>query len=358
MDDPVVNAAVIDAVSRAASEIRAKDLPRVETLDEPGILDAAIAAGEDEEETTDLVFLSGVPQADTIDIAREFPDTVYIGVGQGFPCVTEEGFPDPTETCLGDSGSLVRNYASSDFRIDQAGYLAGIMAASVSRNGRIGAIGGWPGCYDCNRYIQSFQLGVESVSPTTEVLVAYLTDDDPEVANHDIETGRAFAEAFIAVNELDIVLAATGGSSPGVIQAACTAGILAIGTDVDRALEHPRTSGCVLTSAMRDYDAAITQEIFKAAEAARDPDVVYIGGGTTWDLSNGGVGLAPSYSLTQTLPVELSTRLEEATDAILNEHVQTCLEACRLSTSSEDVAAGSDASPAAPASGAPEEASS
>ena len=272
--------------------------------------------------------------------------------------MTEEGLPDPTETCLGDSGSLVRNYASSDFRIDQAGYLAGIMAASVSRNGRIGAIGGWPDCYDCNRYIQSFDLGVKSVSPSAEVLVGYLTDDDPEVANHDIETGRAFAEAFIAVNDLDIVLAASGGSSPGVIQAACTAGILAIGTDVDRALEHPRTSGCVLTSAMRDFDAAIAQEIFEVAEASRDPDVVYIGGGTTWDLSNGGVGLAPSYSLTQTLPVELSTRLEEATDAILTEHVQTCLEACRLSTSSEDVAAGSDAAPAASASGAPEEASS
>ena len=106
MDDPVVNSAIVDAVNRAASEIRAKDLPRVETLDETGILDAAIAAGEDEDETSDLVFLSGVPQADTIDIAREFPDTVYIGVGQGFPCVTEEGFPDP------DRLSFVTGYLS------------------------------------------------------------------------------------------------------------------------------------------------------------------------------------------------------------------------------------------------------
>ena len=65
------------------------------------------------------------------------------------------------------------------------------------------------------------------------------------------------SELLTLCNELDIVLAATGGSSPGVIQAACDAGILAIGTDVDRAIEHPRTAGCVLTSVMRDYDAAM-----------------------------------------------------------------------------------------------------
>ena len=95
MDDPVVNSAVIDATNRAASAIRAKDLPRVETLDESGILDAALGAGEDEEETTDLVILSGAPQADTIDIAREFPDTIYVGVDQGVPVRDRGGPPGP-----------------------------------------------------------------------------------------------------------------------------------------------------------------------------------------------------------------------------------------------------------------------
>jgi basic membrane lipoprotein Med (substrate-binding protein (PBP1-ABC) superfamily) len=169
-----------------------------------------------------------------------------------------------------------------------------------------------------------------------DVLVAYLTDDDPDVANHDIETGRAFAEAFIAVNELDIVLAATGGSSPGVIQAACDAQILAIGTDVDRALKHPRLSDCVLTSALRDYDEAIAAELTKVAEAARDPDAVYVGGGTTWDLSNGGVGLAPSYDLEPSLPIELGPRLEDAIDGIVAGRIQTCVETCGDRPTRED----------------------
>jgi basic membrane lipoprotein Med (substrate-binding protein (PBP1-ABC) superfamily) len=188
---------------------------------------------------------------------------------------------------------------------------------------------------DCGRYLQSFELGVRSVSPTASVIVAYLTDDDPEVANHDVETGRAFAEAFIGVNQLDVIFAASGGSSPGIIQAACVAGILAIGTDVDRAVEHPRLSRCILTSAIRDYDDSIAAEVFEVAEANRDPDSLFIGGGTTYDLANGGVGLAPYHEFETSLPVELPARLETATQGIIDGSIQTCLEACELATTLE-----------------------
>jgi basic membrane lipoprotein Med (substrate-binding protein (PBP1-ABC) superfamily) len=348
LDDPAVNEAIIDATDRARMAIRGKAPVRVETLDEVGLLDAAVDAGfeeDDDDEAADLVVLSGAPAADTIEIADEFGDTVYLGVDQGLPCVTPEGLPDPTGTCAGDAESLVRNYASSAFAIEEAGYLAGIVAASASRDGRIGAIGGWPDCLDCNRYIQSFELGVKSVSPSTDVIVAYLTDDDPEVANHDIETGRAFAEAFIDVNELDVILAASGGSSEGVIQAACDAEILAIGTDVDRALAHPRLAGCILTSAMRDYDAAISQEVYEVAEANRDPDALYVGGGTTWDLSNGGVLLASTPEDEPRLPVELPTRLAEATEAILAGQVQVCPDPCGVVAPS-DGGAAAEGSPA------------
>jgi basic membrane protein A len=342
MDDPAVNDAISHAAARAGEAVKAKDAPTVKSGDVDGIIDAAITAGEGDE--TDIVVISGVPQDETIELAREYPDTVFVGVNQGIPCVSADGIPDPSGTCEGDAPSLVLNYASSEFAIDQAGYLAGVAAASVSSNGRIGAVGGWPGCSDCARYIDGFQLGVRSVSPDATVTVAYLTDDDPEVANRDVETGRAFAEAFIDVNQLDVIFAASGGSSAGVIQAACDAEIIAIGTDVDRAVEHPRLSRCVLTSAVRDYDDSIAQEVYKEAEANREGDILFVGGGTSFDLANGGVGLAPYHDLDAVVPVELPARLEEATQGLIDGTIASCLATCESATTdAEDGAATSPA---------------
>jgi basic membrane lipoprotein Med (substrate-binding protein (PBP1-ABC) superfamily) len=338
MDDPVVNDIVSAATVSAAEGIQTRRPPWEGTLPERNVLQAARDWGTEE---YDIVVLSGVPAPDTIDIAREFLGTVYVGVDQGIPCVSADGIPDPSGTCEGDAATLVRNYESSEFAIDQAGYLAGIVAASASRNGRIGAIGGWPTCVDCNRYIQGFERGVRSVSPSASVEVAYLTDDHPEIANLDTETGRAFAEAFIDLHQLDVVLAASGGSSQGIIQAACDApgGVLAIGTDVDRARAHPRLARCLLTSALRDYEDAIAESIFEVSRAFNEEDL-FVGGGTTWDVSNGGVRLAPFGDLGSTLPVELPTRLQEATDGILAGTVETCADPCGVLDAPDD---GSDA---------------
>jgi basic membrane lipoprotein Med (substrate-binding protein (PBP1-ABC) superfamily) len=323
-DDPTVNRIVLEATAVAAEAIQTKRAPWEGVLPEPNVLQAARDWGE---EAYDIVVLSGVSAEDTIDIALEFPNTVYIGVDQGVPCVSRDGLPDPSGTCEGDAATLVRNYKSTVYRVDQGAYLAGIMAASVARNGRIGAIGGWPGCVDCNRYIGGFELGVRSVNPNADIVLAYLTDDHPEVANLDTETGRAFAEAFIDVNRLDVVLAATGGSAPGVIAAACDAGVLAIGTVVDRALAHPRLARCLLTSVTSDYERSISDGIFELSRAFNEEEV-YVGGERTWDLSNGGVRLAPSYDLESTLPVELPTRLEAAVEGILDGTITTCAEPC------------------------------
>src|SRR5688572_8029623 len=288
--DPAVNALVVEAAQTSIGPegIQARREPWVGSLPEVNALQAARDWGEEE---FDIVVLSGVPAGDTIDVANSYPSTVYVGVGQGIPCVSPDGIPDPSGTCGGDAATLVRNYRSSAFEDDEAGFLAGIVAASVSRNGRIGAIGGYPDCADCNRYIQGFERGVASVSPTADVVIGYLTDGNPEVANLDTETARAYAEAFIALNQLDVVLAASGGSKIGIIQAACDADALAIGTDVDRARAHPRLGRCTVTSAMRDYEQAIASDIFTVSPAASEGEI-FVGGGRTWDPATGGAAPA------------------------------------------------------------------
>ncbi|CAN5824083.1 hypothetical protein BH23CHL8_BH23CHL8_24750 [soil metagenome] len=333
LEDPAMIRAVTRATTAATEGIGANAPTVIPPLPEENVLIAARDFGEEDFEY-DVVVVSGIGGPETIDISRDFPNTVYVGVGQGLPCVNEDGLPDPSGTCAGDAATLLRNYISSAYAVDQAGYLAGVVAASTSRSGRIGAIAGWPGCTDCNRYIGGFSLGVRSVDPDITIQVAYLTDLEPGDLNPEPESGRAFAEAFIDVYELDMLLAASGGSSSGVIQAACDAGILAIGTDVDRAVEHPRLARCILTSAYRNVADPIAEAVYGVARQFRD-EVVFTGGGQEWDLDNGGVGLAPYYELASSVPVEVPNRLEEARSGIRSGRVHTCPDDCGEALSPE-----------------------
>src|SRR5512147_2177923 len=71
---------------------------------------------------------------DTTIAAKENPNVKFIGVDQGI-CVDEAGAPDATFTCAGDAAALLPNYQGIVFAEEQAGYLAGIVAASISKTG-------------------------------------------------------------------------------------------------------------------------------------------------------------------------------------------------------------------------------
>ena len=62
--------------------------------------------------------------------ALENPDVWFIGLDQPV-CVDEAGAPDPTFTCAGDAAALLPNYQGLIFSEAQAGYLAGIVAATI-----------------------------------------------------------------------------------------------------------------------------------------------------------------------------------------------------------------------------------
>ena len=102
---------------------------------------------------------------ETTKAAHENPDIWFIGVDQGPPCVTPEGLPDTKFACAGDAATLLPKFVAISYQEDQAGYLAGMIAASVSETGKLGAIGGITLCGPCIRYIQGFELGAKSINP-------------------------------------------------------------------------------------------------------------------------------------------------------------------------------------------------
>ncbi len=182
---------------------------------------------------------------DTTIAAAENPDVIFIGVDQGI-CVDETGAPDATFTCAGDAATLLPNYQGIVFAEEQAGYLVGIIAGSISETGTIGAVAG-TNVPAVVAYIAGYEAGAKSVNPDIVVL-SQETDPNPAVGFNDPAKGKAIAQQFIAEGA-DVLFQVAGLTGQGVLEAACDAGIYGIGVDVDQVETLPNLAGCIVTSA-------------------------------------------------------------------------------------------------------------
>ena len=100
--------------------------------------------------------------------AKANPDVWFIGLDQPV-CVDANGDSDPTFTCEGDAGALLPNYQGLIFSEAQAGYLAGIVAGSLTETNVIGTIGGIESIPAVKLYIGGYHNGALSVNPDVEV---------------------------------------------------------------------------------------------------------------------------------------------------------------------------------------------
>jgi len=249
---------------------------------------------------------------DTEKAAKANPKIDFIGVDQS-PCIDSTGAPDNSGKCAGAVATLLPNYHAFTFQENQAGYLAGIVAASASKTGIIGAIGGTTLCNACVRYIQGYELGAKSVNPNVTVKSAYVTHDFSAAAFSDPVGGKAFAQNFMAANHPDVLFAVAGLTGNGVLDAACAAGIWGVGVDVDQYLSLPNDDKCIITSAEKHLVSAVTQAVQALANGGTIP--------TLFNATNDGIGAAPITNVT--LP-GVQAKLDAALAAMKAGTLQTC----------------------------------
>jgi basic membrane protein A len=249
-------------------------------------------------------------------------DIWFVGVDQGPPCVTPEGRPDSAFKCTGDAKTLLPKYVAISFQEDQPGYLAGIVAATMSKTGTIGAIGGITLCGPCIRYIQGFQLGAQSVNPNIKLKVAWVTTSDFVKAFNDPVTGKSFGQQFITTNKVDVLFQVAGKTGNGVLDAACDAGIYGIGVDVDQALSYPNAAKCTLTSAEKKLALAASSDIANIVAGTQK------GGDDHWDAKRDGIGYSPFHDLESKVPADLKGKLDAALAAIKAGTLKTCPDKC------------------------------
>ena len=233
---------------------------------------------------------------DTRTAALQNPDVQFFGVDQ---FVAE---PNPP------------NYQGILFAEAQPGYLAGIVAATISESGTIAAVGGQSDVPPVLAYINGYRNGAASVNPDIKVLVQYTEDFNAP------DKGEATANAMIQQGA-DVVFQVAGLTGAGALRAACAADVYGIGVDVDQHGSLPDAAECIVTSAEKKLENAVSQAIQRYAEEG--PQGGAENGNFFNDAANEGIGLSPFTNLD---PVPEG--LQEAVDEALQQMQDGSLDPC------------------------------
>jgi basic membrane protein A len=264
-------------------------------------------------------------EAATAAAAKANPEIWFVGVDQN-PCVDAEGNVDPTFANCTDVGTVLPQYILLQYQEDQAGYLVGIVAASISESDVIGAIGGITLCAPCIRYIQGYELGAQSVKPEIEVITAYVTESDFVLAFNDPVAGKNFGEQFIQQNSPDVLFQVAGKTGNGALEAACEAGIHGIGVDVDQWLSLDADNNpvyqCIVTSAEKKLARSVEETVVAISQGTAQ------GGQNLFNAANDGIGISPENSGAGLITPEIQAAIDTALQGMRDGTLQTCPETC------------------------------
>src|SRR5438128_8704050 len=134
------------------------------------------------------------------------------------------------------------NYQGLIFNEAQAGYLAGIVAAHITKTNKVGAVGGRSDVPPVVNYIKGYENAAKTTKPGVQVVINYVEDFNAP------DKGEASAKTMIGQGA-DVIFQVAGLTGAGVLRAACNAKIWGIGVDVDQYQSLPDAKACIVTSA-------------------------------------------------------------------------------------------------------------
>lgn len=295
VDDKSFNQSAWEGV-QAAAQKNGYQAQYIETADQK---DYATNIQQFVSQKYDIIVTVGFLIADdTAAAAAANPNIQFIGVDQG---------QDPTKT-------YTKNYTSLIFQEDQAGYLAGALAAYMTKSNHIGAVLGTDNVPAVWRYGEGYRQGALSVNPSIKVDTIYHEDNN---AFNDPDWGSKTAGTLIS-NGADVIFGAGGktgnGALIGLAQTAQQSGktLYAIGVDTDQYLTVPEAQKYMLTSATKNLVGGTSDLVMKAANGQAP------GGNYTSTVS-----LAPYHDLDSAVPQATKDKITKLTSDIASGAVKT-----------------------------------
>ncbi|MDI9520854.1 MAG: BMP family ABC transporter substrate-binding protein [Bacillota bacterium] len=189
------------------------------------------------------------------------------------------------------------------YRANEAAYLAGYLAASMSETNKIGFVGGIE-----NDNIRDFAVGylkgARHKNPDIQIDVKYAQSFS------DAEKGKEIARGMVD-NGADIIFAAAGGVNTGVLEVLAEKNRWMIGVDCDQyanfmAANQKHLAKHILTSVTKDISGALYQAIDNYTKRE-----VITGETKTVGLKEGGVSLAKNNYYQQMVPQDVQNEIND-----------------------------------------------
>jgi basic membrane protein A len=190
------------------------------------------------------------------------------------------------------------NYQGLLFNEAQAGYLAGIVAGTITKTNKIGAVGGREDVPPVVNYIKGYENAAKATKPGVQVLINYVGDFNAP------DKGQASAQTMIGQGA-DVIFQVAGLTGAGALRAACSAKIYGIGVDVDQYLSLPDSKGCIITSAEKRLQTAVRDGIKRFKDKGLQKANFFN------DATNDGIGYSPIRNL-DPVPAGLEDKLKKA----------------------------------------------
>lgn len=255
------------------------------------------------EDGYDIIVTVGFNVAvETMIVAQDYPDIQFIGVDQF-------------------QGEAIDNLTGLIFPEDQAGFLAGVLAASLTQSGAVGGVFGTAEVPPVVAFKEGYESGVDWASSVLGKVVSVDSTYHPGTATEafsDPDWGATTA-AVTLDNGADVVFAAAGGTGNGaLVEVAFNAvrsdqPIYCIGVDSDQWLTVPDAHACLVSSAQK----LITEGVLELIQA-------YLDGTIQGGNYLGDVGLASFHDFEGQIPAEVVSLVRRAEEGLRLGSILTC----------------------------------
>jgi basic membrane protein A len=145
------------------------------------------------------------------------------------------------------------NVATVCFKQNEGSFLAGVLAAKITKKKIVGFIGGM-NIPVINDFLFGFRQGVKYIDKNIKIVEKFVDQYSKIDPFADTENGKKMALELIDSFGVDIIYAVSGKTNLGIYEAIKDKNIFAIGVDTDQDYLLP---GQILTSMIKNLDTGI-----------------------------------------------------------------------------------------------------
>ncbi|MGH0052670.1 MAG: BMP family protein [Sphaerochaetaceae bacterium] len=261
----------------------AEDLYNLQTAysENVGIADGEAAFRDYAAQGYDLVIGHGFQFGEpAVRVSAQFPETKFMAI---------------------ESNAYSDNTASYVMACEEAGYLMGMLSASMSESGIIGIVGGFeqPSIV---KVLEAYKLGAKAVNPSIKVLEAYVSSFT------DVALGKE-AALSMADQGADVLSHCANQAGTGVIKAAEERGLLATGDSYDQNSIAPDT---VMASTVYSVPALVLTAVEKVSTDTSEGGVFNLG------MQDGVVDISGYNSFEDIIPQDVKDMIDATKQQILD----------------------------------------